>query len=102
MYIQDQKFYTYVLQNLEAPFHFKLEVKPKPPYGGDAVSNDFLKLDAVQTNAVRILLNSFGARDLKEYPKNGPKHEALLLYFTFENRKEAKAFQDFIGDRSKY
>ena len=83
MYIQDQKFYTYVLQNLEAPFHFKLEVKPKPPYGGDAVSNDFLKLDAVQTNAVRILLNSFGARDLKEYPKNGPKHETLLLYFTF-------------------
>jgi len=51
---------------------------------------------------VRILLNSFGASDLKEYPKKGPQNEALLLYFTFETRKEAKAFQDFIGDRSKY
>ena len=66
------------------------------------MSNDFLKLDAVQTNAVRILLNSFGASDLKEYPKKGPQHETLLLYFTYESRKEAKAFKDFIGDRSNY
>ena len=90
----------YVLQNLEAPFHFKLEVKPKPPHGVPVP--EYLQLDQVQVNAVRILLNSFGVIDLKEYPKRGPQHETLLLYFTFENRKEAKAFQDFIGDRNKY
>ena len=85
---------------MEAPFNYKLEVKPKPPHGVPVP--EYLKLDQVQVNSVRILLNSFGAIDLKEYPKNIPKSETLLLYFTFENRKEAKSFQDFIGDRSKY
>lgn len=61
-----------------------------------------MQLDPVQANAVRIMLNSFGAKDIKEYQKNGPKNEALLLYFTFESRKETKIFQDFIYDRNKY
>ncbi len=85
---------------MEAPYNFKLEVKPKPPHGVPVPES--LKLDQVQVNAVRILLNSFGAINLKEYPKIIQKNETLLLYFTFVNRKEAKAFKDFIGDRSKY
>jgi hypothetical protein len=31
-YIQDNKFYAYVLQTLDAPFHYKIDVKPKPSF----------------------------------------------------------------------
>jgi hypothetical protein len=48
------------------------------------------------------MLNSFSAQDIKEYPKNGPKNEALLLYFTFESRKDAKVFQEFIYNKHNY
>ncbi len=56
----------------------------------------------MQINAVKIMLSSFNAKDIKEYMIISPQSEILKLVFTFSNKNDAKNYHDFIIDRTKY
>ena len=65
---------------------------PESPYSFDRAQVDLVK---------SLLVESYSAKDVKEYPENNNGRELLKLYFSFENRNEARAFLEFIYE-SKY
>lgn len=76
-------------------------MEPTPPDQSSGPASPH-SLDPVQVDLVKsLLVESYSAKDVKEYPENNNGRERLKLYFSFDNRNEARAFLDFIYE-SKY
>ena len=76
-------------------------MEPTPPDQSSGPESPY-SLDPVQVDLVKsLLVENYSAKDVKEYPENNNGRERLKLYFSFDNRNEARAFLDFIYE-SKY
>ena len=93
-YVGNDGFYTYCLDHLEGPFHFKLKLKP---------SNQENSLSVHEQKVQDLLdkLNYFNAKEVKKVSNRHivGKYEVI---FTFYSKAEAKAYHEFFKDFKNY